>query len=187
MANLILIGPPGAGKSSVATWIEELTGRERVSLDDRAHRHHSSKVPGYETSALDPRKVPFMTAYRTWKPFEIISVENHLRTVDNHVIDFGAGHSVYEDRAQFERVAAAVHGHHVALLLPDRDIERSRRIYIEMHPRQDPEWIKFIDHVLNNPSNGSLANVIVAREAKTAKEVAMEVLACFPTWFSQHQ
>ncbi len=187
MANLILIGPPGAGKSSVAAWIKELTGRKQVSLDDRDHPHHSSRLPGYATSALDSRKVPFMAAYRTWKPFEITSVENHLRGLDSHVVDFGAGHSVYDDRTQFERVAIAVRGHHVALLLPDRDFERSRSIYIEQHPQQDPEWIKFINHVFDSPSNADLANVIIAREAKTAKEVAREVLASLPNWFVERQ
>ena len=184
MANLILIGPPGVGKSTVAEWIKELTGRAHVSLDDRAHRHHASRLPGYTRSALHPSKVPFMTAYTSWKAFEITSVENHLHAVDNHVIDFGAGRSVYENSTQFERVAAALHGHHVALLLPDSDIERSRIILSESRPRQDPEWIKFINHVLDSQSNAKLADVIVAREAKTAKEVAKEVLAHFPTWFA---
>lgn len=182
MANLILIGPPGVGKSTVADWVTELTGRQRVSLDDRGHALHATRLPGYHTSALDPRKVPFMTAYKSWKPFELASVEKHLKAVDNHVIDFGAGHSVYDDSTQFRRAAAALQGHHVALLLPDLDIERSRAILSELRPRQDPEWLKFIDHVLDNPSNAQLANVIVARDAKTAKEVASEVLAQFPAW-----
>jgi len=184
MANLILIGPPGVGKSTVATWIQALTNRNRVSLDDRGHPFHASRLPGYHTSALHPSMVGFMAAYRTWKPFEIESVEKHLQAVDNHVIDFGAGHSVYEDPVQFERAATALRGHHVALLLPDQSIDRSRVILSEQHPSQDPEGIKFIEHVLAHPSNTRVANVIVTREAKTPKEVAKEVLAHFPTWFA---
>jgi hypothetical protein len=184
MANLILIGPMGVGKSTVADWIHTLTGRNRVSLDDDRHPHFSRNLPGFTGSGLSPQNVPFMTAYRSWKPFEVTSVERHLGAVDNHVIDFGAGHSVYEDPAQFKRVVRAVAGHHVALLMPDTDWERSRKFLIEQHPRANAD---FINHVLDNPSNKQLADVIVGREAKSAKEVAIEVLEHFPTWWSAHQ
>lgn len=123
-----------------------------------------------------------MDKYRSWKPFELESAELIIRSVDNHVIDFGAGHSLYENEDQLGRIARAMSGHHVALLLPTANLERSRTILLETNPADDPE---FINLLINNQSNQRLANATIYREGKTAKEVANEVLAAFPNWTSK--
>jgi hypothetical protein len=178
MANIILIGPEHVGKSTVAAWINHVTGRPHVSLDDRNHPFHASNLPRYHTSVL--KSGSFMERYRSWKPFEALSAEMHVNAVDNHIIDFGAGHSVYDDEAQFERVAQATMGHHVVLLMPAEGLERSRKILLEQHPVGVNH--EFINYVLDNSSNERLANITISRDAKSAKEIALEVLACFPHW-----
>src|ERR1041385_6649900 len=65
-----------------------------------------------------------------WKPFEAHAVE---RLVADHahercVIDFGAGHSVYEDEALFQRVREALRPYRVILLLPATNEDESLRI-----------------------------------------------------------
>jgi adenylate kinase family enzyme len=176
MANLILIGPQGIGKSTVAEWITHLTGRQRVSLDDRDHPYHAIRLPEARERI---GRGPFMDQYRSWKTSEIRSVELHLGAVNGHVIDFGAGHSVYEDPLHVKRLSRAVADHHVVLLLPSPSLERSRKILLEQHPHVHAE---FVNHVLDNPSNEHIADHVVYREAKSAKEVAQEVLKSIPTW-----
>ena len=49
-----------------------------------------------------------------------------LQDFDNCVMDFGAGHSVYEDEALFARVEAALEPYpNVILLLPSPDLDES--------------------------------------------------------------
>jgi len=179
MANLILIGPPCIGKSTVAAWVNHLANLPNVSLDDRKHRFHSSNLPGFAESEITVG--PWMKRYRSWKPFELESAEKHISNVDKYVIDFGAGHSVYEENDQFERIARAVKEHYVVLLMPSEDLEKSRKILLETHPAFDSE---FINLIIDNPSNRKLANLVVYRDCKTAKEVALEVLKNFRDWAS---
>lgn len=57
-----------------------------------------------------------------WKPFEAYAVERMMADRPLAVIDFGAGHSVFEDETLFERVRVALEPFpNVVLLLPSAD------------------------------------------------------------------
>ena len=60
-----------------------------------------------------------------WKPFEAQAVEPALTDYQG-VIDFGAGHSVYEDETLLARVQKALAPYpNVILLLPSPDLDES--------------------------------------------------------------
>lgn len=46
----------------------------------------------------------FLGIYRYWKPFEAYSVKRALELYPDHIHDFGAGQSVYEDEELFKEV-----------------------------------------------------------------------------------
>ncbi|WP_211746629.1 hypothetical protein [Paenibacillus sp. Marseille-Q4541] len=50
----------------------------------------------------------FEEVYKYWKPFEAYAVTQILKEYDNHVIDFGAGHSVYEEQCAEEVIERLV-------------------------------------------------------------------------------
>ena len=108
MPQVVLIGPIAAGKSSVADLLAERTGRRNVPLDlvrwayyyqigyDRAEERRGVRAHGQ------------LAREAYWKPFEAYAVERVLADFPDTLIDFGAGHSVYEEEELFARVQAAL-------------------------------------------------------------------------------
>ena len=105
-------------------------------------------------------------------------MERLLAEPPGGVIDFGAGHSVYKNDAQFSRVAAALAPYpHVVLLLPSPDHDESLQI---IHERAGyspwPNRIGLAAHFLSHPSNQRLAKHTVYTGKATPAETAQEIL-----------
>lgn len=127
--DIILIGPQRAGKSTVAEALARRLGVPRVSMDEVRLGYYEEV--GYDATFADDlrRREGFAALYFYWKEFECHAVERLLSDPPDGVIDFGAGHSVYESRTQFGRVAAALTPYpNVVLLLPSRDAAEAVRI-----------------------------------------------------------
>lgn len=179
MANLVLIGPMNVGKSTTAAWIARATRAPRLSLDDRGQPWHRDKQAAYtQARAFPPSDAE---NDRLFKLAEALSVEQCLRSANETVIDFGAGHSVYRQPELFEMVRSALEGHRIVLLLPSIDLEISRQTLYE-RCRHDLACCDLTDFFLENPSNRKLAQVVIYTNGKTPIEVANEVLERVPDW-----
>ena len=163
--TILLIGPMGTGKSSVAKIIEEKTDLERTPLDSKGK---------LEQIYSDRKK------YRNFKNFEFFLTGTVLSSLEKpEVIDFGAGHSIYEDkdlRAKMDEICA--YFKNIILLLPTEDKEKNRKILLERrnikegsHKDQD-NW-----HFLTTEDNYKMATNIVYEEGKTIEEVADEIIS----------
>lgn len=182
MANLILIGPQNVGKSTTAQWIVHLARVGRLSLDDpRQQWFRDNQAAFKEAMSFPPSDPKNKTLF---KLAEAQSVQQCVRSIDRTVIDFGAGHSVYEDADHFEMVQSAVAGHHVVLLLPSIDVEISRQ-YLRERCNYDIGGCQLADLCLDNPSNRKLAHAVVYTKGKNPIEVASEVLERVPNWSGQ--
>ncbi|MEO0378502.1 MAG: shikimate kinase, partial [Cyanobacteria bacterium P01_A01_bin.17] len=93
------------------------------------------------------------------------------------VIDFGAGHSVYEDPRLFESVQQILNPYpNVVLLLPSPNLDESLVILNERNgyePNKDPN---INEHLLRHPSNFKLAKLTVYTKLKTPAETCQEIL-----------
>jgi hypothetical protein len=116
----------------------------------------------------------FTGVYRYWKPFEAHAVGRLLAEHGDCVIDFGAGHSVYEDDAQFARVQELLAPYpNVVLLLPSPDLDESVAILRERTQVRigGLELNRFFcTHMLK------LAKQVVTTEGKTPKETAQQII-----------
>jgi hypothetical protein len=117
---------------------------------------------------------PALVAY--WKPFEAHAVERLLSDHRDFVIDFGAGHTVHEDKALFERVRAALQPfQNVVLLMPDPDVETS----LEIMEGFDSILIRDREinrHFLTHPSNKILAKHAIYWRGLSPEETCNVVL-----------
>lgn len=163
--TIILIGPMGTGKSTIAKLlVEQIEGISRISLDNKELLR-----------GLYQRKSKF----RDFKNFEFVLTGTVLSSLKSpNVIDFGAGHSIYENEELRERMKnMCSEFENIILLLPSKDKEESRRILLERrnialgsHGDQD-NW-----HFLTAPNNYELATDIVYEESKTPEDISREIM-----------
>ena len=126
------------------------------------------------------RKEPSVTPkLRYFKNFEFVLTGTVLSSLHRpYVIDFGAGHSIYEDEELRNKMKIMCSDfRNIILLLPTENKEESRKILLERrnikegsHKDQD-NW-----HFITAPNNYELATNIVYEEGKNPEEVSNEIL-----------
>jgi shikimate kinase len=184
--TVILIGPISAGKSTVGKLLAEKLNVPQYSVD--AHRWDYYREIGYdeaEASRIAKSHEGTMGLLRYWKPFEAYAVERVLATQSNCVIDFGAGHSFFEETTLFERVQAALAPYpYVILLLPSPDLDESVTIlnarFEALLQREvgsvDPDLLDLNALFVKHPSNHRLAKLVIYTKDKTPEETSEEIL-----------
>lgn len=175
--EIVLIGPIGAGKSTIGALLADTLGLPQVSLDDL--RFDYIREIGYdeERGRRIRAQEGFPALVNYWKPFEAHAVERVLADHRECVFDFGAGYTVHEDEALFERVRQALAPfRNVVLLLPDPDVATSQAIMESYDPyvARDRE-INL--HFLSHPSNRLLAKHIVYWRGLSPEQARDRVLA----------
>src|SRR5438093_2199836 len=160
-ADIVLIGPPGAGKTTLGELLAAKLDVPQCSMDDVRWGYYSEI--GYDADVQKSlwEQQGFDAVMRYWKPFEAHAVERllneHHDCAPGCVIDFGAGHSFYEDESLFARVQQALAPFpNVVLLLPSADLDESIQMLNERTKDVAPPGF---DHTpfVKHPSNQRLA------------------------------
>ena len=177
-SDIIIIGPIGVGKSTLADLLSESLQLPRRPLDE--HRWDYYKEIGYDKDFAEKleAQVGFWALYLYWKEFEIHAVERHLAEFKDCVIDFGGGHSVYENANHLARAKKVLDLYkNVFLLLPSPDPDESFRILNQRHGREvQPDTLDINEHFIRHPSNYELAKHTVYTEGRTPEETRDEIL-----------
>lgn len=184
--TIILIGPMSAGKSTLANLLADKLALPRVEMDEIRWEYYAEI--GYdpqEAGRLAESDEGMMALLRHWKPFEAHAVERALEDHRHCVLDFGAGHTVYEDRDLFARVEQALAPFpHVFLILPSDDLDHSvevlNRRFRELLHREvgqvDERLMALNEHFVRHPSNWTLAKQVVYTQGCTPEETCKEIL-----------
>lgn len=185
-APIILIGPLGAGKTSVGRLLAERLGLPLCSIDELRPAYY--RKAGYDealAAQIAASDEGIQGVLRYSKPFEARMVEMAL---DEHhgVIDFGASNSVYDDPALLGRVESALGSYpHVILLLPSPDPDESAEILKDRLIRMltavgkdySDELFALNATFVQNPSNHRLAKRVIYTKDKSPGEICAEILA----------
>lgn len=180
--DILLIGPIGSGKSTIAALLAKRLGWPRCSLDELRWDYY--REIGYD-EALAARletEEGFVGKYRYWKTFEAHAVERVLNDYkagdESRVIDFGGGHSVYENDALFARIERALAPYpNVVLLLPSPDLDASVRLLKVQTGGFVSGELDFDEHFVKHHANHDLAKLTVYTEGKTPEATCAEVMA----------
>jgi shikimate kinase len=174
---IILIGPIGSGKSTIADLISRKTGLPRRSMDELRWKYFDEI--GYDRDLARHHFVRegCWGIYRYWKRFEAYAVKRLLSEHDNCVIDFGAGNTVYEDDRLFNEVCEILTSYpYVVLLLPSPNPQESIEI-LNARTQYMPDGQDSInEHLIHHPSNRALAKLTVYTRDKTPEETCDEIL-----------
>lgn len=176
-SNIILIGPIGAGKSTVGSLLANHLDLPQYSMDELRWNYY--KEMGYDEELAKQKRETegFWGLYQYWKPFEAYAVERLLLEHENCVIDFGAGHSVYEDTSLFQKVQRVLVPYpNIVLLLPSSDLDESIRILNERNEYVSDGNPNINEHFVKHPSNYKLAKFTVYTKAKTPEETCDDIL-----------
>jgi shikimate kinase len=175
-SDVILIGPPYAGKSTLGHLLAQRLGLPNVSMDRRRWDYYREIGWDGDEEARIGAAEGYAGIYRYSKKFELHAVGRLLEEHDNCVFDFGAGHSVYEDEAQFSRVQELLAPYpNVFLLLPSPDLDESVAIV-----RHRGGFIRngmpanrfFLMHL----ANAGLAKHVVYTAERTPEQTCDEIL-----------
>ncbi|MEO0520908.1 MAG: shikimate kinase [Cyanobacteria bacterium P01_A01_bin.116] len=176
-SDIILIGPQTVGKSTIGGLLSEQLNLPQCSMDEQRWRYYQEI--GYdETLAKQKRDSEGAWGIiQYWKPFEAHAVERVLSEHTHCVIDFGAGHSVYDDPSLFQRVQTALSSYpNVVLLLPSPDLTDSIQILNERNQHLPEDIRRTNEYFIRHPSNAKLAKFTVYTQGKAPKETCDDIL-----------
>ena len=181
--DVILIGPSGVGKTTIAKLLAERLALKYISLDEIRFRYYAEV--GYdELKARQPKENDYEELLRYWQPFDAHAVERALAEHQNCVFDFGAIHSVYDDPALTMRVSDTIAPYrNVILLMPSEDKVESVRV---LHERGRlgfdadeatlAKWLRIIRRFVMHPSNERLAKRLVYTKGRSPDETLLDIL-----------
>ena len=175
--ELILIGPIGAGKSTLGALIAKRTGLRQYAMDEYRWQYYDEI--GYDAKHVKDieKQHGFRAVYSYWKPFEAHAVQRMLVEQSDCVIDFGAGHSVFEDAQLFERVREALSPfRNVVLILPSADEDESIEVLANRIQSASQDVHELNAHFVRHHSNRILAKYVIYTNGKTPEETAEEVI-----------
>ena len=182
---IVLIGPMSTGKGTIAQLLADKLGIPRYEMDELRHKFYGEMGYDEKLASRIAGDEGMMSLIRYWKPFEAYAVERALEEFENCVLDFGAGHSVYEDEEFFSRVETALKPiENVILILPSPDLDRSVEIVNERFSellvsevgKVDSELLRLNEHFVRHPSNSMLAKKTVYTEGQTAEETTAVII-----------
>lgn len=117
--DVILIGPKLTGKTTIGSLLAGALKLPQVSLDDIGGVYLSETDFESALARQARQKDGLFGFLRYMRPYEAHIVERALEEHSGFVMDFGGGHSVYEEEEDFQRVERALAPYpHVILLLP---------------------------------------------------------------------
>lgn len=180
-SDIVLIGPIGAGKSTIGKLLAERLKLPQCSMDECRWDYYEEI--GYDRKLAEQKRKEggFWEIYKYWKPFEAYAVRRLLSDTQSgsqqHVIDFGAGHSVYEDSALFQSVERVLQPYpNVVLLLPSPDPDESVRILNTRNGYVLGDEPNVNERFVRHPSNVRLAKFMIYTVGKTPEQSCNEIL-----------
>lgn len=175
-ATILMIGPVGTGKSTLSTLLAEKLQVPHIWLDKLRWAYY--KEIGYdEALAAEIRANEGMFGlFRYWSPFHAHAVERALADYNEGIIDFGGGHSVYDDDTLFARVQQVMAPFkNVVLVLPSPDKEESFQILRQRGDNIFRTMYDADDQITRDFFSYDLAKLTVYTEGKTPEETCEEI------------
>ncbi|MEM1323171.1 MAG: AAA family ATPase [Bacteroidota bacterium] len=195
---LILIGPKGVGKSTVARLLAHQLQLPHTSMDQHCWRYYVElpeinnyfqQVPNSPApEALDVRSKRFLLEQvkanspqfsKVKAKMELHATRRLLEEFPRGILDFGAGHSVFQHAEDCQTLKTFLSGKaKIFLLLPSEDVKESMQVLARnLNAQQRIFHDSHLAYYLNNPSNRYLADEVILTRKKTPEQTATELIS----------
>jgi shikimate kinase len=174
---IILIGPPAVGKSTVSQLLAAQLDVPLYALDvqERNYPPELGYDPDRASQFFQTQGIRGLWRYE--QPFLVTHLGQLIRDAQDGIIDFGAGHSVFEDETDLAQAQQALAPYpSVVLLLPSPDLDQSIRILKE-RPRSTTNGVDTNRYLIEHPAYADLATIGVYTEGQTPEETCRTIIA----------
>jgi shikimate kinase len=177
-ADIFLLGPVGAGKTTIGRLLAQQLQRPQASLDGLRWRYYQEI--GYDE--VEQKRIMAAEGLAGvldyWKQFDLHAIERLLAEHRDCIVDFGAGQTVFEEEAELARLQELFAPYpNIFLLLPSPDPNESAAILRQrMRQQTAVQGVEFNRFLINSYLAHGLASHVAYTEGKTAVEVRDEIL-----------
>ena len=174
--DIVLIGPVGVGKTTVARCLAKRIDQPLISMDDVRDDYYRDLGYDANTAKLLYEKDGAASVWCYFKAFDPYSVERILEDYRGYIIDMGGGSTVHEHEDQLQRVKRALGPYrNVILLLPYEDREASLS-FLDKRTGWGDKNRNINRTLLNHPSNYELATITIYTAERSPDNIAEEIL-----------
>lgn len=163
--SILMIGPMGIGKSTISNLISSLLNIPIISLDDR------QKLVTYYSKRKE---------FSNFKDFEFFLTSSVLTELkESTIIDFGAGHSIYENPIMFYEFKRLISKFaNIVYMIPSKDKEESIKILNEKLTYRNPDERVLNDnkHFVNMHCNDEVATIKIYTKDKSSEDICREII-----------
>ena len=180
-SEIVLIGPPFAGKSTVGKLLAEQLQLPQISLDTLRWQYY--REIGFDDDLAQEirQKGGFLAVVAYWSLFNSYAIERALAEHTNCVFDCGGGPIVFENHLQQAQIKKALEPFtHVIRLLPSPDLHKSIQILRERGshlPGINAQGFDWSAYFVPHEQNRLLATHELYTEGKTPTETCAEILS----------
>jgi shikimate kinase len=177
---IIFIGPMGVGKTSIAKKVSAVLNFEYIDIDALRWKYFI-KQQDYDEEYVEKlfNEGKEIEAFNYFKPFEARLVVDFLKDKKNGVYDFGAGYSVYNDEALFNKVKTAFSDFEYVIFLrysndANESLEALHKRHIDI---PDKLYFTLNKEFIESPCNELLATHIIDTKNKSVEQSTESVLS----------
>jgi shikimate kinase len=175
-SDIILIGPKLTGKTTLGFLLSEALGLPQVSLDNIGWDYLEDTDYDFDLARQKFLEGGIFAWLAYMRKYEAHMVERTFANHKNCVIDFGGGHSVYDEGEYFDKVAAILAPYpNVFLVLPAADKDESIRILAERWQKDIASERKLQRLFVTHPSFSRLADEIIYTKSKDESALLAEL------------
>ena len=160
--SILLIGPSGMGKTTISEELSKKTGMGVVHLDRIANEERRMGIRG-RFASNDEYKLYLFNRL----------IDNAKRNNSCGIVDFGAGHSIFESEEKFMEAKELLGNfQNIILLQYSDDIEESLEVINARSTGDTRDNFRF----LTSECNTELATITIYTKEKTKEEIADEII-----------
>ncbi|MBA3873290.1 MAG: shikimate kinase [Anaerolineae bacterium] len=175
-SEIILIGPKLTGKTTIGRMLADALGLRQASLDAVTRKYFAETDYDRQKASQIHAAEGIFGSLRYRQPYDAYVIECVLRDEHQCVIDFGGGHSVYEDESSFERAQTALAPYaNVFLILPSPDEDESIAILKQRFKVDVASERRLQRWLVTHPTYQELAKHIVYTKDRSPQEIGAEI------------